>query len=119
MSDSEQILGRPKLDIYTPYDFETANKAYAAEYRFSQDNINRGARSRTAIITCIDSRSTPEHFFELKENEAFSIRNGGGRTSDPGTIRSLMLIQCHTELKEIKVVHHSSKTCPFLQHHHN
>ncbi|KAH8797268.1 carbonic anhydrase [Xylogone sp. PMI_703] len=102
-------LGRPASGLFVPYDFEAANKEYVAEgFTPLPDDLTRGARSRTAIITCIDSRTTPEYFFQLKPNDAWSIRNGGGRANDPGVLRSLTIIQALSELREIKIIHHSN-----------
>jgi carbonic anhydrase len=106
------ILGRPDVVFQAPYDFGAANKQYVAEFSPSPDDLTRGPRSRTAIITCVDGRTIPEMFFQLKPNEAWSIRNGGGRANDPSTIRTLMTIQAFSELKEVKVVHHKSKYSP-------
>ncbi|KAH8805038.1 carbonic anhydrase [Xylogone sp. PMI_703] len=105
---AKQTLGRADAVPYRPYDFAGANKEFQKTYKPNEQDLQRGCRSRTAIITCIDARSTPEHFFELKQNEAWSIRNGGGRTNDPGIIRSLALLQVMTDLKEVKVIHHSN-----------
>ena len=45
----------------------------------------------------------------LPPNEAFVIRNGGGRTAEESVVRTLALIQVLSEVKEIKVVHHTGK----------
>jgi carbonic anhydrase len=37
------------------------------------------------------------------------IRNGGGRTATEDVIRTLLLIQALSEVKELKVVHHTGK----------
>lgn len=105
-----QQLGRTKADKAVPYDFEKANREYVAEGRHPKhDDLSRGPRTYTAIITCIDSRATPEHYFQLKPNEVWSIRNGGGRTNDPSVLRSLLILQALSEVKEVKVLHHKSE----------
>ncbi|KAH8798542.1 carbonic anhydrase [Xylogone sp. PMI_703] len=105
-------VGRTESLAAAPFDFEAANREYASEKAGRLEISTRGARSRTAIITCVDSRCSPEHFFELPENETICLRNGGGRTADLGTLRSLTLIQLVSELKEVMVVHH--KDCGAL-----
>lgn len=102
-------LGRKALKAHIQYDFVQANQEYSENGTADAQQLTSGPRSRTAIITCVDSRSSPEHFYQLKENDAIVIRNGGGRTNDPGAIRSLAIIQATSELKEIKVVHHASR----------
>lgn len=99
--------GHDKITPYQPYDFNAANKHYADNHPFPDMVV--GARSQTGIITCCDARSSPEHFFELKENEAFVMRNGGGRASDPGVIRTITLVSILAEIKELKIVHHTGK----------
>jgi carbonic anhydrase len=115
-SNTSAPLGRPSVKVPRPYDFAKANAEYVQQIQDSfGPNLKPhtpGPRSRTAVITCVDSRSTPEHFFELGENEAVTIRNGGGRTNDPGVLRSLAIIQATSELREVKVVHHASKYEP-------
>jgi carbonic anhydrase len=68
-----------------------------------------GASSRVGIITCCDARSSPDHFFQLNHNQAFIIRNGGGRTSPPDVIRTLASIEILSDIKEIMVIHHTGK----------
>lgn len=97
--------GHKESNNYQPYDFQAANEHYA-KYAHKPDLIV-GARSRVGIITCSDARCIPEKYFELSENEAFVIRNGGGRTATEDVIRTLTLIQILSEVKEVKVVHHT------------
>jgi carbonic anhydrase len=99
--------GHPKTNPYQEYDFQAANEHYA-KHLHKPDPIV-GARSRVGIITCTDARCIPEKFFELTENEAFVIRNGGGRTATDDVIRTLLLIQILSEVKEVKVIHHTGK----------
>src|SRR4051794_21369892 len=106
-----QQLGRPKVDAPVPYDFVHANEEYIKGARnIGPSDLTRGPRTYTAIVSCIDSRATPEHWFRLRPNEAWSIRNGGGRTNDAGVLRTLMILQALSEVKEVKVVHHKSES---------
>lgn len=100
--------GHHQTNAYQPYDFEAANKKYVESGLHQQDPIV-GARSRVGIITCCDARCIPERFFQLEENEAFVIRNGGGRTAEESVIRTILLIELLSEIKEIKVVHHTGE----------
>jgi Carbonic anhydrase len=100
--------GHDETTPYVPYDFASANNRYTTSPLFTPDPIV-GARSRTGIITCCDARCSPEEFFMLPPNEAFVIRNGGGRTAEESVVRTLALIQVLSEVKEIKVVHHTGK----------
>jgi carbonic anhydrase len=99
--------GHPETNPCQEYDFQAANEHYA-KHLHKPDPIV-GARSRVGIITCADARCIPEKFFELTENEAFVIRNGGGRTATEDVIRTLLLIQVLSEVKELKIVHHTGK----------
>lgn len=101
-------VGRVESLPAAPFDFEAANRVYASENLARPGDLTR-TRSQTAIITCVDSRCSPEHFFQLPENETICLRNGGGRTADMGTLRSLTLIQLTSELKEVMVIHHKSE----------
>jgi carbonic anhydrase len=101
-------LGHKRTNAYQPYDFEAANRRYVESGQHVPDPIV-GARSRVGIITCCDARCIPERFFQLDENEAFVIRNGGGRTAVNDVIRTILLIELLSEIKEIKVIHHTGK----------
>lgn len=109
-ASDNMAVGHPQSNPYQPYDFEAANKRYV-ENAFDKSFTVVGARSRTGIITCCDARCIPEHFFQMKENEAFVIRNGGGRTASEDVIRTLTLIQILSEVKELKIVHHTGESC--------
>lgn len=99
--------GHEQTNPYSPYGFEAANKHYATETHVPDPIV--GARSRVGIITCCDARCIPERFFNLGENEAFVIRNGGGRTASEDVIRTILLVSVLSEIKELKVVHHTGK----------
>jgi carbonic anhydrase len=100
--------GHPQINPYKPYDFDAANKNYV-ENVFDEPDMVVGARSRVGIITCCDARCSPDHFFQLKPNEAFVIRNGGGRTATDDVIRTLTGIQILSDISELKVIHHTGK----------
>lgn len=104
------MVGHEKTNSYRAYDFEAANKHYV-DNTFDGSFTVVGARSRTGLITCCDARCIPEHFYELKENDAFVIRNGGGRTASDDVIRTLTLIQILSEIKELRVIHHTGTQC--------
>ncbi len=100
--------GHPIVTPYTPFDFEAANKRYV-ENVFSDPDMIVGSRSRVGIITCCDARCSPDQFFQLTPNEAFIIRNGGGRTATDDVIRTLTGIQVLSDIKELKVIHHTGE----------
>ncbi|KIN06783.1 hypothetical protein OIDMADRAFT_21737 [Oidiodendron maius Zn] len=97
--------GHDQTNPYSPYAFEAANKHYANQIHVPDPIV--GARSRVGIITCCDARCIPERFFNLSENEAFVIRNGGGRTASEDVIRTILLVSVLSEIKELKVIHHT------------
>jgi hypothetical protein len=105
--------GHDHTTPYTPYDFPAGNARYIASPSYTP-NMVVGARSRTGIVTCCDARCSPEHYFDMDINEAFVIRNGGGRTAEESVIRTLALIQVLSEVKEVMVVHHTGllPLCP-------
>ncbi|KAJ9626147.1 hypothetical protein H2204_010098 [Knufia peltigerae] len=110
---AKQELGRSAAEVAITYDFVKANEEYLNEgHKPEPSDLTRGPRSYTAVITCIDSRATPEHWYDLRPNEVWSLRNGGGRANDPGLLRSLMILQATSEVKEIRVLHH--KNCGSL-----
>jgi carbonic anhydrase len=98
--------GHDHTTPYSPYDFRAGNERFIASPSFEPDMMV-GARSRTGIVTCCDARCNPEHFFSMDMNEAFVIRNGGGRTAEESVIRTLALVQVLSEVKEVMVVHHT------------
>ncbi|KAJ9610998.1 hypothetical protein H2204_015283 [Knufia peltigerae] len=99
-------LGHDRFNPYVPFDFKAANDNYVKNV-FKDQDPPVGASSRVGIITCCDARSSPDHFFQLSHNQAFIIRNGGGRTSPPDVIRTLASIEILSDIKEIMVIHHT------------
>ncbi|KAL3145329.1 hypothetical protein ABBQ38_001589 [Trebouxia sp. C0009 RCD-2024] len=64
------------------------------------------AKSRLAIITCMDSRVHPERIFDLKIGDAEVLRNAGGRVT-LDMIRSLVVSQEILKTTDIFVIHHT------------
>jgi hypothetical protein len=103
-----KTLGHASFNPYVPFDFNAANENFVKDV-FKDPDPPVGASSRVGIITCCDARSSPDHFFQLSHNQAFIIRNGGGRTSPPDVIRTLASIEILSDIKEIMVIHHTGK----------
>jgi carbonic anhydrase len=101
-------LGHDEFLAFAPYDFKSANEDYARNF-FHKENMVAGARSRVGIITCCDARCSPDQFFRLGENEAFVIRNGGGRTASADVLRTIAVIEIVSEIRELKVIHHTGQ----------
>lgn len=100
---------------YVPYDFAAANK-YFSENKFPTPDPLPGDRSRTGIVCCSDPRCAPETFFKLQFQEAFCVRNEGGRAADPSVVRTILLIDSlgstvanREHIHEVKVVHHTGE----------
>ena len=106
MSHQEKELGHASFNPYVPFDFKAANDNYTKNI-FSDHDPPVGASSRVGIITCCDARSSPDHFFQLSHNQAFIIRNGGGRTAATDVIRTIASIEVLSNIKEIMVIHHT------------
>ena len=106
MSNTEKSLGHASFNPYVPFDFKAANKNYV-DHIFKDHNPPVGASSRVGIITCCDARSSPDHFFQLSHNQAFIIRNGGGRTAATDVIRTIATIEILSNIKELMVIHHT------------
>jgi carbonic anhydrase len=102
-------LGHPVVTPYRNFDFEAANENYV-DHVFTEPDMIVGARSRVGIITCCDARCSPDQFFQLQPNEAFVIRNGGGRTSSIDVIRTIASIEVLSDIKELKVIHHTGES---------
>ncbi|KZV64992.1 carbonic anhydrase [Peniophora sp. CONT] len=67
------------------------------------ETLKAGARTRYAVVTCMDPRIDPIRALGL--NPAAIIRNAGGVSAD--ALRSLIAFQELTHGKEIAVVHHT------------
>ncbi|OQV07494.1 hypothetical protein CLAIMM_11920 [Cladophialophora immunda] len=107
-------FGHPEFLAFKPYDFKAANEDYMANH-FNKSNMVVAARSRVGIITCCDARCDPDQFFRLGENEAWIIRNGGGRTATMDVLRTIASIEILSDIKELKVIHHTD--CGALRFH--
>lgn len=101
-------LGHAEFQAFKPYDFAAANKDYVTN-KFQKQKMIVGARSRVGIITCCDARCSPDQFFNMEQNEAFVIRNGGGRTASLDVLRTIASIEISSDIKELKVVHHTGE----------
>ncbi|EXJ59635.1 hypothetical protein A1O7_03781 [Cladophialophora yegresii CBS 114405] len=100
-------FGQAQMLAFVPYDFKSKNEDYA-RYSFKLENIAPGgARSRVGIITCCDARCSPDHFFQLDENEVFVIQNGGRRTASDDVVRTLAGLEIATEIRELRAIHHT------------
>lgn len=108
MANNEQNLGHNLFNPYVPYDFKAANRNYVDNI-FDAHNPPVGASSRVGIITCCDARSSPDHFFQLSHNQAFIIRNGGGRAATTDVIRTIAIIEVLSDIKELMVIHHTGE----------
>lgn len=108
---SRTMAGTFNKTEYVPFDFAAANKRFAGHKYPAPDPVV-GDRSRTGIVCCSDPRCTPEVFFKLRFQEAFCVRNEGGRTADPSVLRTISLIDAlgstvNEKIEEIMVVHHT------------
>jgi carbonic anhydrase len=104
---------------YKAYDFDGRNKDYS-ENKYPVADPVVGERSGSGILCCSDPRCAPEAFFKLTEQEAFVIRNEGGRAGDPGVIRTVLLIDAlitgaGAYVQELKVIHHTGKPAAHKQ----
>jgi hypothetical protein len=95
---------------YVSFDFAKANKRFA-ENKFLTPDLVVGDRSRTGIVCCSGPRCTPEVFFKLRFQEAFCVRNEGGRTADLSVLQTILLIDIlgstvNEKIEEIMVVHY-------------
>lgn len=98
---------------HVPFDFPEANRRFANQ-KYPQPDPVVGDRSRTGVVCCSDPRCTPEIFFKLRFQEAFCVRNEGGRTADPSVLRTIGLIDAlgstvDEKIEEIMVVHHTGE----------
>lgn len=59
--------------------------------RFDAGDLPIRPRLATIILTCLDSRVDPGHFFGLELGDSFVIRNAGGRIS-PAVIQDLTIL---------------------------
>ena len=60
-----------------------------------------------AILTCSDSRVSPEKVFSLSLGDAFVVRVAGNSASDPAVLGSLEYAVAHLGVKAIVVVGHT------------
>lgn len=65
------------------------NQAFAEQ--FDSGDLPVRARVSTMILTCLDSRVDPAHFFGLELGDAFVMRNAGGWVT-PAVLRELAIL---------------------------
>ena len=84
----------------------------SAEY-FTSGGLGIKPKLNTIILTCLDSRVDPAHFFGLQPGEALVMRNGGGRVTDAverdlAYVWTLIAIAASVDLPPLSlaVIHH-------------
>jgi carbonic anhydrase len=78
---------------------------------FDQGDLPILPRLSTLILTCLDARVDPAHFFGLELGEAFVMRSIGGRVTDP-IIEQIAILNALAGLAgggalELMVIHHT------------
>ncbi len=78
---------------------------------FKQGGLGLVPRLSTLIVTCLDARVDPTHFFGLELGDAVVMRNIGGRVTDD-VIEHIAIVQALVELAggaalEVAIVHHT------------
>lgn len=66
----------------------------------------RGARSRVAVVACMDRRLDVMSLFGLRAGDAYVIRNAGGLVTED-VRRSLAIVQHALGVEEVIVVRHT------------
>ncbi|KAH9905617.1 carbonic anhydrase [Xylariomycetidae sp. FL2044] len=64
----------------------------------------------TFIFSCLDFRASAEQLLDLKGDEAFIVRNLGGRVTDMSSLSNLLFIEQITQgqaLKDVAIIHHN------------
>ena len=78
---------------------------------FDQGDLAILPRLSTLVLTCLDSRVDPAHFFGLQLGDAVVMRNIGGRVTD-GVIEHIAILRALAGLVgggafEVAIVHHT------------
>ena len=78
---------------------------------FDQGDLAILPRLSTLVLTCLDSRVDPAHFFGLQLGDAVVMRNIGGRVTD-GVIEQIAILRALAGLVgggalEVAIVHHT------------
>ena len=88
------------------------NREFASSFRDSRAPSRRGMSM--VILTCVDARICPAHFFQLDEGEAFVIRKPGARVTvdverDVAILAALASegSQSDAPAVELVIVHHT------------
>ena len=71
---------------------------------------------KLTILTCMDSRMDPIKISGIAQDEAYIIRNAGGRATDEA-IDSMILTEKFFDVREWWVIHHSDCLMGNLQDH--
>ena len=82
----EQTTAGATADLTTLVD---RNRSFAEQ--FAAGDLKISPRMSTILLTCLDARVDPAHFFELGLGDALVMRNAGGRIT-PAVIRDLGIL---------------------------
>ena len=82
------------------------NQKYADKFTDDLKNLTFEATKHFAILTCMDPRIDLCKCLGIKEGDAYTIRNAGGRASEDA-IRSLVVSIRAAAVTEIFVIHHT------------
>ena len=85
-SYKEQATGREMTDLTALLD---RNRSFSEQ--FEAGGLTIRPRMSTIILTCVDARVDPAHFFGLELSDAVVIRNAGGRIT-PAVMRDLGIL---------------------------
>ena len=85
-SSKEQTVGGETADLAALLD---SNRSFARQ--FKAGDLKSRPRRSTILLTCVDSRVDPAHFFGLELGDAFVIRNTGGRIT-PAVLTDLAVL---------------------------
>jgi carbonic anhydrase len=95
----------------------------ARNRRFAEEGRHQGIAMfpiTMMVITCMDPRVDPAHYFGLDLGDALVVRNGGGRVTDE-TIETVAFLEQLVEtlapggeLFEVAIVHHTQCGAGFL-----
>lgn len=78
---------------------------------FADGHLGIPPRLATLIVTCLDSRVDPAHFFGLELGDAFVMRNVGGRVTD-GLVEQIAILRALAlaaggSAFEVAILHHT------------
>lgn len=70
-------------------------------------NLAKGQHPFVAVLTCSDSRISPNSIFNLSLGEAFVVRVAGNCAADPTVLGSLEYAVSHLEVRALLVLGHT------------